>query len=351
MTSERKKQCEADPLAWLIVFASLVSVVPAYAASFDCAKAATKVEKWICDNPTISELDDDLGKAYRDAINKDHEEQKHRLVAEQEHWLKHVRNLCSDEPCFKQAYSSRLAALAIFFKPKLPAQGGNWTYRGNSGRNESLCHDLLRRLNRYDRDESLDNRCSFPVIASYPSFTAPPWEELDLQKYGELFFKLMKYSGEDPVGYFQLAPGLQQRAPDSHYQYLTQRFIERGGRLRVWRTRLVNHYGTGPIIPAPPGEQAIVQMYIPMPKESQATYCVGKPKPASVKEVELLFIVTPDLSGPDPNIDRGTFGILGGRDLMVYEGRPVLVGGEDVWRDGKLMLDRLCSFEFVQGKK
>jgi hypothetical protein len=162
----------------------------------------------------------------------------------------------------------------------------------------------------------------------------------------------MKYSGEGgPDGYFHLLPGLKQRAPDSTYRYKAKQFAKEGVHLRMWRTRLVQHYGTGPIVSAPPGEQAIVQMYIPMPKEGLDTYCVGKPKPAKVNSLELLFIVTADLSGPDPNVDPGTFGILGGRDLVIYEGQPWLVSSEDIWRDGVLMLNQYCDFEFVKWKK
>jgi uncharacterized protein YecT (DUF1311 family) len=336
-------------IAWIFL-GWLVLLTSAQAASFDCGKAATKVENLICSSSYISKLDDDLAKVFQEAIHKANEEQKQRLVNEQKNWLKQSRNICIVEPCFEQAYTSRMEALAKFFTAETPTHRGDWTYRDGAGKNKPLCHDLLRRLNRYDKDESLDNRCSFPVLASYNKFTAPPWEELDLKKYEELFVKLMKYSGEDPVRYFHLRPGLEQRNTESYYRAQTKRIIAEGGRLRMWRTRLVNNYGTAPIIPAPPGEQAIVQMFIPMPKENQTTYCIDKPKPANVNSLELLFIVTTDLSGPDPNVDLGTFGILGGRDLVIYEGKPLLVSSEDIWQYGELMVDRLCYFEFVQGR-
>ena len=329
------------------------------AASFDCAKATTKIEKMICADPELSKLDEEMSKIYKTA--QQDEKQAESIRQTQKQWMK-VRNSCTDAACVKRAYEMRLSSLTVkqtaidngvvaTQKVAPSTQGGSWTYRGGAGRNEPLCHELLRRLNRYDQDESLGNRCSFPVLASHPKFSAPPWEELDLRQHEELFVKLIKYSDEGPAGYFQLRPGLKQQNPDSYYQYRAKLLIEEGGRLRVWRTRLVNHYGSGPIIPAPPGDQAIVQMYIPMSKEIQATYCAGKPKPANVNGLDLLFIVTPDLSGPDPNIDPGTLGILGGSDLVIYEGKPLLVSGEDVWRDGELMLNRLCNFEFVERRK
>jgi Uncharacterized protein conserved in bacteria, putative lipoprotein len=58
------------------IFVFLVSLfvngflsVQAIAASFDCAKANTKTEHLICDNPDISKLDEDLESAYKNALN------------------------------------------------------------------------------------------------------------------------------------------------------------------------------------------------------------------------------------------------------------------------------------------
>ncbi|KQZ31377.1 lysozyme inhibitor LprI family protein [Caulobacter sp. Root1472] len=45
-----------------------LSVSPAAAASFDCAKARTKVETLICKDPQLSRQDEDLAKAYGEAL-------------------------------------------------------------------------------------------------------------------------------------------------------------------------------------------------------------------------------------------------------------------------------------------
>lgn len=118
-----KKVAERSILmAWRLAVLPLclAMALSAKAASFDCAKANTKVEKLICDNSTISKLDDELGKAYHDDLLKANEEQKQRLITEQKHWLKYTRGICADEPCFKHAYWSRLAELATFFGPHSP---------------------------------------------------------------------------------------------------------------------------------------------------------------------------------------------------------------------------------------
>lgn len=96
------------------------AITQSHGASFDCAKAQTKAEKYVCGNAAISKLDEELAKAYQDVLGKADGEQKTRVIAEQKHWLSHTRNLCATETCFKHAYWSRLAELLTFFEPKSP---------------------------------------------------------------------------------------------------------------------------------------------------------------------------------------------------------------------------------------
>lgn len=83
-----------------------VASVSAHAASFDCSKATTAVEKMICANPEISALDDQLGSTYKSAMEKTADRQS--LEAGQLKWLKQTRNVCTDENCLSLAYKSRL---------------------------------------------------------------------------------------------------------------------------------------------------------------------------------------------------------------------------------------------------
>jgi uncharacterized protein YecT (DUF1311 family) len=77
------------------------------AASFDCAKAGTKVEKLICANDELSKLDEALAAAYADALKSTDPDS---LKAEQKAWLK-VRNACTDTTCVRQTYEARLVVL------------------------------------------------------------------------------------------------------------------------------------------------------------------------------------------------------------------------------------------------
>lgn len=91
-----------------------------YAASFDCAQAGTKAEKFICSDPFISKLDSQLGKAYVADLEKANPEQKQRLIIEERDWIKNMRNWCTTQTCFKHAYWQRLAELETFYTPHLP---------------------------------------------------------------------------------------------------------------------------------------------------------------------------------------------------------------------------------------
>lgn len=87
-----------------IVFSS------ALAASFDCVKANTKIEKMICADAKLSKLDDELTNSYRQAIEKS--EDKQAITKDQRHWLKETRNSCVDTNCLKAVYEVRIHELS-----------------------------------------------------------------------------------------------------------------------------------------------------------------------------------------------------------------------------------------------
>lgn len=93
----------------LALLACLLPGVAA-AASFDCAKAATRVEKAICADAEVSALDEHLGRFYF-AARERLAENGSCLVADQQLWLRGNRNTCADGACLKRAYLSRLSEL------------------------------------------------------------------------------------------------------------------------------------------------------------------------------------------------------------------------------------------------
>ena len=100
----------------------LVGMSSVHSASFDCAKAKTKIDKLICSDARLSEADEKLTALYNDVLAKSpvSEDAKQQQLE----WLKQSRNTCRDADCLEQAYTSRIADLQtqleqLPFKPVL----------------------------------------------------------------------------------------------------------------------------------------------------------------------------------------------------------------------------------------
>lgn len=81
-----------------------------YAASFDCAKALSRIENEICASSGISELDSQLAEIYSVVILKSADPDG--VKAAQRSWLKLTRNQCQDTACFVSVYQQRIDDLA-----------------------------------------------------------------------------------------------------------------------------------------------------------------------------------------------------------------------------------------------
>jgi uncharacterized protein len=82
----------------------------AAAASFPCEKAQTRIEKAICADAEVSQLDEYLGRYYAGARTALRESAS-CLLADQKQWLSSVRNPCPDAACLKKVYLERLGEL------------------------------------------------------------------------------------------------------------------------------------------------------------------------------------------------------------------------------------------------
>ena len=93
----------------------------ATAASFDCNKAATWVEKAVCSDEVLSQFDDQLAKAYSDALASLSPEGQKETKQYQKQWLKNLSPYCNDRlkakrddnaaQCLKDAYKKRIKQL------------------------------------------------------------------------------------------------------------------------------------------------------------------------------------------------------------------------------------------------
>ena len=78
-----------------------------YKSSFDCAKASTEVEKKICANELLFQLDGLLNNTYRHRQSPKFGLDQKRFRQEQLSWLKE-RNKCQDVNCIREKYHQRL---------------------------------------------------------------------------------------------------------------------------------------------------------------------------------------------------------------------------------------------------
>jgi len=100
----------------------LVAMSSVHSASFDCAKAKTKVDKLICSDARLSEADEKLNVVYKEVLAKSPVPEDTRQ--EQLEGVKQSRNTCKDADCLERAYTSRISDLQtqlekLPFKPVL----------------------------------------------------------------------------------------------------------------------------------------------------------------------------------------------------------------------------------------
>ena len=155
----------------------LLASFGASAASFDCKKAKTGVEKKICADPELSRMDDDLAALY--AGVKELTEDKDKRAAQlagQRAWLEN-RNQCRATDCLLRAYGARNEALR--------ANGPTHSYRRivptpdlRIIENRPLCERFVGNLRA--AHAHVAPNCELKIDPKYANyFSLPQWEELD----------------------------------------------------------------------------------------------------------------------------------------------------------------------------
>ncbi|MCO8590309.1 lysozyme inhibitor LprI family protein [Burkholderia multivorans] len=79
-------------------------------ASFDCSRAASKIEKLICSTPETADADRRLAAAYSAARAKSND--TNALKADERNWLVNERNACSDAACLLRVTNDRIEHLS-----------------------------------------------------------------------------------------------------------------------------------------------------------------------------------------------------------------------------------------------
>lgn len=111
-----------------IAAAMLMALAPlANAASFDCAKAKSPMEKLICADAPLSALDEQLNTAFKDAITRS--KARPQLVQWQREWIKSYEiTQCKDARCLAQEFSGRIALLQSVAPAAGPSAQWNGSY-------------------------------------------------------------------------------------------------------------------------------------------------------------------------------------------------------------------------------
>jgi len=140
----------------------LLALAPAslQAASFDCGKATAPVDQLICASPALSEMDERLAAAFKQAQSQP-ETDSAALLSQQRQWLRGRQSACAvpkplpDDKapltaCLTSQYQTRLDALA--HPPK--AEKGD----------DSLCQAVAGALRERAKDEKTDWRYPTSVM-------------------------------------------------------------------------------------------------------------------------------------------------------------------------------------------
>jgi uncharacterized protein len=96
-------------LTGLTLSALLLHGAPAAAASFDCSKSRTSVERTICLVPELSQADDHMKAQYDSAVARS--QNPAAVRQSQREWLRLVRNRCDTVGCLTSVYADRMKEL------------------------------------------------------------------------------------------------------------------------------------------------------------------------------------------------------------------------------------------------
>ena len=167
------------------------------AASFECNRAETRIEKMICAEAELSKLDDDLAGAYAIALeNRSQSDTKEALKNDQKTWLKE-RNTCGDTSCVKSSYVNRLAALAKLsgksehsvtpviapavtdnekcLAPNIDWRNYQWILIVGNGK--TACEEMLAYLKSRPKDQP-PPVCAEDRLPPNGHWTRPDWQEI-----------------------------------------------------------------------------------------------------------------------------------------------------------------------------
>ena len=192
-----------------------------------------------------------------------------------------------------------------------------WSSAANTERTSMapLCRALVDRLN------SIKPSCERDALGTYPGFSNPPWRALDAKKHLDLIAKLIAVAQGAAPKYVEQSLTAQQLAAR---RVLAEQFIKSGGRAMIWHARVLSHFGPDLEKPTPPGDQTLIVMITDTHFFSAETHA-SCPGVYSKGWLTQTFVVSPDLSGPDPRVDGPIAAKLVSSRPVIYRGKALLI--------------------------
>lgn len=173
----------------LMALAGLLALsCSAHAASFDCAKAETGVEKLICSDAELSKLDDALALAYSAALRLN--DNPMAVQQAQKQWLKE-RDRCSDIACVKTLYASRITSLPLaqaFTVIEDDITSDNPVTKG-------FCQTMADNLNSMQSWPPA--YCERPLNPAFTKLTLPRWREWTVEDFDNRGYLLEQAVNDD----------------------------------------------------------------------------------------------------------------------------------------------------------
>ncbi len=340
-------------------FGCLVLVQAAQAASFDCAKAGTKVEKLICADAGLSKLDEELNAAYTAAL-KD-EKKASAIKQSQKQWMKE-RNGCSDVGCVKRAYESRLLILKAFNNNIskhdeyiLVEQDLDETtdYLFHIEPDPKVCQLYQENLN-YFANQNMPLSCNRPIVPQLKSrIQEVEWEDLKPSDYPELFrqFVLIESSGRDK------SPEILK---DHAQQVATREYLFRRAKLeltgKTWRyfgESFGLPYHMGSPLEYFTGKFFVIQ-YGPNDKDVNSPVLPCKPIRGGNYSSLKFYLVNDIMNGVINYLSTSVKGAYAGEKLLLIDGKlyAETISGDAtidllrVKQGDQIELKLLCSYRF-----
>ena len=120
------------------------------AASFDCSKASSHVDKMICSDAEISSLDSKLGRIYRSVLKSIPSINIDDFKDEGKIWIK-KRNKCKNGTCLVDLYTTRISYLQAYPPHHLPGVYEVTSQELNIRDNPNKASNILGRAKRGGR--------------------------------------------------------------------------------------------------------------------------------------------------------------------------------------------------------